>query len=166
MAELLRVYHSFLRSLAFEQLPELVHRTLGEQGFGPLSRLYAEAVKRYLRRYHPHGGGDPGELLGELKRVASAAVDVLGEEPLFRFDYRVEEGRLLVRVPFRVEGPVDRLRAAVLLGMIAGVLEHTGRRVYVVSSPDRARRQLAGRGVYIVYLEEEGGEARIVAEEA
>lgn len=160
-AELLRIYHFFLRSLSFEQLPELVYRTLGDAGFGPLAKLFASTTKNYIEKFM--GTGDPVELIEKLRAVASAARDAIGEEPLFQFSYKLEEGRrLVVDVPFSVEEPVDVMRAAVMLGILAGIIEASGRNVYIVRDPEKASRHVP-KGSVLIYIER-GSPSRIVAE--
>ena len=156
-----------MKTLGFELLPELVYRTLGSMGFGSLARLYATATRRYIEEHMPPGEKrDPVRLLEEMRRVASVARDVLGGEPLFDFTIEVSGDRLVITAPMKVESPVDKLRAAVVLGIVAGVLEASGYQVYIVTDVEKARR-LLDPGKVILYLDETPrGEARIVAEYA
>ena len=166
LVPLLRIYHSYMKTLGFELLPELVYRTLGSMGFGSLARLYATATRRYIDEYMPGCERDPVRLLEEMRKVAMAARDVLGGEPLFNFTIDVSDSRLAITAPMKVETPVDRLRAAVVLGIVAGVLEASGYQVYIVTDVEKARK-LLDPGKVILYLDEsQAGEARIVAEYA
>ena len=165
LSGLLRVYHGFLRVLAFELLPQMTQEVLGGAGFGPLARLFAGAARLYAEQYlGPEERRDPLRLLEIMSGLASCARDAIGEEPLFSFTYRYEDGRLIVELPhLGPEGDkLTRARQAVLLGIVAGLYEAVGHKVYVVTNPEQAKRYL-GKGL-VAYLEKHGDSARIVVE--
>ena len=164
--ELLRIYHFYMRVLGFELLPELVYRVMGEAGFGPLARLYADATKRYIERYMP-GERDPRKLIEAMTSVARAAREAIGEEPLFDFTVSAGENRLVIEAPSPEDGGdgrVGMLRAAVLLGIVAGIIEAAGYKTYVLTRKERA--SLLPQGSVVLYAEKSGDRVRIVAEYA
>jgi hypothetical protein len=134
LVQLLQMYHVYLKMLSLEHLPGLVDRLAGELGFGPLARLYAETTKSYIDHVLaiPREQRSPVKLIAMMSEVMSEANRYVNE-PLFRIDYTAEGDEITIHVPEKPRTRLDRLRAAPVLGILAGVYEASGYKVLIVT---------------------------------
>jgi hypothetical protein len=144
IAPLLRMYHTFLRTLSLEGLPRLVYQLAGELGFGALAKLYAETTRNYIDNVLrvPQSERTPEKLLSMMKEAMEAASSIV-DEPLFEFSLEKTDNKLRLRLPVKKRDRLDTLRAAPVLGIIAGVLEASGYKVYIVA--DASKKNMAPR---------------------
>jgi len=145
LRQLLHMYHTFLKTLSLEGLPRLVYQMAGELGFGALAKLYAETTKTYIDDVLkiPAETRDPTRLL-EMMQDAMRAAKTVVNEPLFEFQAEQEDGRLVIHVQAKKRDRLDTLRAAPVLGMVAGVFEASGYKVYIVA--DASKKHVAPQG--------------------
>ncbi len=166
LINLLRMYHSFLRTLSLEGLPRLVYQLAGELGFGSLARLYAETTRHYIEDVLrlPQEKRSPRQLLEMMRTAMQAAMSVINE-PLFEFSLEERDGVLVFRLPVKKRDKLDTLRAAPVLGIVAGVFEASGYRVYTVADERKKHVAPSGQpGTAIVALVECGEESCIEVE--
>ncbi len=164
LIQLLRMYHIYLRMLSIEHLPRLVDRFAGDLGFGPLARLYAETTRSYIEQalQLPKEERTPGKLIQMMKDVMSKASQYLSE-PLFNFTYRVNGEEITIEVPEKPRTRLDKLRAAPVLGILAGVYEASGYQALIITDNTKHVPPPGEKPRVVITLEDCGSHACIIA---
>jgi len=172
VAMILKAYQVYFRKLAFEQLPAIAEKYLGEAGFRIVADALAEATVAALpglleatKGLVNVPQGDHLKILEVHYSCHSAARQITGDNTIGLFKpVRVSEKRLELvaeKCPFDAKG----LQLAAFAGVVAGVLRALGARAIVSHGPESMR--FLHSGEYLVYPEKNGnGGCKLVVEKA
>ncbi len=169
LAMILKTYQVYFRKLAFEQLPRIAERYLGELGFRIVAEALAEATIAALpglleavKGVVEPPTGDPLSLLEVHYQCHTTARSIAGDQsiPVFR-PRRESPDRVVLEAdecPFNASG----LQLAAFAGIALGVLRAAGVEAYAVAN-EEAKRYLPP-GSYAVWSTRLGDKCIIAAE--
>ncbi|BEP18370.1 hypothetical protein PYJP_17220 [Pyrofollis japonicus] len=161
LSMILRAYQVYFRKLAFDQLPRIAEKYLGEAGFRVVADALAEATVAALpglieatKDIVSIPKGDFLKVLEVHYSCHSAARSITLDESIGLFTpKRISDNRLELvseQCPFGAKG----LQLAAFVGVVVGVLRALGARAVATRDPES--RKYLSPGDYLVYAEDYG----------